>query len=76
MLLEVPGWRRIRKFRLVRAMDAPGPEFLSVHELAGPEVLEEPGYQAAISTPWRDRVVASALRRERGVFGLRNAIGA
>ena len=75
ILLEVPGWRRIRRFWLVRAMDAPGPEFLSVHELAGPEVLEEPGYQAAISTPWRDRVVASALRRERRVFGLRNAIG-
>jgi hypothetical protein len=76
MLLKVPGWRRIRRFRLVRAMDAPGPEFLSVHELAGPEVLEDPGYRAAVSTPWRDRVVASALRRERRVFGLRNAIGA
>ncbi len=76
MLLQVPGWRRIRRFRPARAMDAPGPEFLSVHELAGPEVLEETGYQAAISTPWRDRVVASALRRERRVFGPRNAIGA
>ena len=76
MLLRVPGWRRTRRFRLVRAMDAPGPEFLSLHELAGPEVLEDPGYRAAISTPWRDRVVASALRRERRVFGLRNAIGA
>jgi hypothetical protein len=76
MLLKVPGWQRIRRFRLVRAMDAPGPEFLSVHDLAGPQVLEEPAYQAAISTPWRDRVVASALRRERRVFGLRNAISA
>jgi hypothetical protein len=75
MLLEVPGWRRIRRFRLIRAMDAPGPDFLSVHDLAGPEVLEEPGYRAAISTPWRDRMVAAALRRERRVFGLRNAIG-
>ncbi len=75
MLLEVPGWRRIRRFRLVRSMDAPGPDFLSVHELAGPEVLEDPRYRAAVSTPWRDRVVASALRRERRVFGLRNAIG-
>jgi hypothetical protein len=75
MLLRVPGWRRIRRFRLVRGMDAPGPDFLSVHELAGPEVLEDPGYRAAISTPWRDRVVAAALRRERRVFGLRNAIG-
>jgi hypothetical protein len=75
MLLEVPGWRRIRRFRLTRGLDAPSPEFLSVHELAGPEVLEEPGYRAAISTPWRDRVVASALRRERRVFGFRNSVG-
>jgi hypothetical protein len=75
MLLEVPGWRRIRRYRLVRALDRPGPDFLSLHELAGPEVLEEPGYLAAISTPWRDRVVASALRRERREFGLRNVIG-
>jgi hypothetical protein len=75
MLLRVPGWRRIRRFRLVRSLDAPGPDYLSVHELAGPEVLEDSGYLAAVSTPWRDRVVASALRRERRVFGLRNAIG-
>jgi hypothetical protein len=58
-------------------MDAPGPEFLSVHELAGPEVLEEPGYQAAISTPWRDRVAGpDGAAPGRRVFGLRNAIGA
>jgi hypothetical protein len=78
MLLQVPGWRRIRRFRLTRALDVsdlePG-SFLSVHELVGPEVLEDPGYRAAVSTSWRDRVVASALRRERRVFGLRNAIG-
>jgi hypothetical protein len=75
MLLKVPGWRRIRRFRLIRALDGPEPgSFLSMHELAGPEVLEDPGYRAAVSTPWRDRVVASALRRERRVFGLRNAI--
>ena len=79
MLLQVPGWRRIRRFRLTRALDGPGDlepgSFLSVHELAGPEVLEDPGFRAAVSTPWRDRVVASALWRERRVFGLRNAIG-
>jgi len=76
MLLEVPGWQRIRRFRLVRGMDGPAPEFLSVHELAGPQVLEEPGYRAAISTPWRDRIVASALGRERRVFGFRNSVRA
>jgi hypothetical protein len=48
MLLEVPGWRPIRRFRLVRATSSPGPEFLSVHELAGSEAREEPGYQTAI----------------------------
>jgi hypothetical protein len=76
MLLQVPGWWRIRRFRLTRAMDDPAPGFLSLHEVAGPEVFEEPGYRAAISTPWRDRVVASALRRERRVFGFRNSVGA
>ena len=65
--------------RLTRALDTPGPEdpeFLSVHELAGPEVLEDPGFRTAVSTPWRDRVMTSALRRERRASGLRNAIGA
>src|SRR5260370_11406892 len=44
MLLEVPGWRRIRRFRLTRSMDAPGPDFLSLHELAGPQGPGGPGY--------------------------------
>jgi hypothetical protein len=76
MLLQVPGWRRIRRFRLTRAMDGSAPDFLSLHEVAGPEVFEEPGYRAAVSTPWRNRIVASALRRERRVFGYRNSVGA
>jgi hypothetical protein len=76
MLLQVPGWRRIRRFRLTRAMDGSAPDFLSLHEVAGPEVFEEPGYRAAVSTPWRDRVVALALRRERRVFGYRNSVRA
>jgi hypothetical protein len=76
MLLQVPGWQRIRRYRLTRSLDEPGPGFLSLHDLAGPQVLEEPSYRAAVSTPWRDRVVASALRRERREFGLRNAIEA
>ena len=74
MLLSVPGWRRIRRYRLVHGMDAAGPDFLSLHELAGPEVFENATYRAAISTPWRDRIVGSALRRERRVFGFRNSL--
>jgi hypothetical protein len=44
----------------------PGPDLPAGTRLAGPEVLEDPRYRAAISTPWRDRVVASALRRNDG----------
>jgi hypothetical protein len=70
MLLDVPGWRRIRRFRLV---DGTAPAFMSLHDIDGVSVFDEPGYRAAISTPWRDRIVASAIGRERRVFGLRNS---
>ena len=75
MLLDVPGWRRIRRFRLMgpAPLDGPGVGFLSLHELAGPSVLSEPGYRAAIGTPWRDRTVSGALSRERRVLGFRNS---
>jgi len=75
MLLEVPGWRRIRRYRLTgpAPLSEPGPSFLSLHELAGPSVLEEPGYRATLSTPWRDWIVSGALRRERRVLGFRNS---
>ena len=75
MLLAVPGWRRIRRYRLAgpAPLDGPGAGFLSLHELDGAAVLSEPAYRAAISTPWRDRIVAAALSRERRVLGLRNS---
>jgi hypothetical protein len=75
MLLAVPGWRRIRRYRLTGPdpLSGPGTGFLSLHELAGPSVLEEPGYRAAVSTPWRDRIVSGALHRERRVLGFRNS---
>jgi hypothetical protein len=73
MLLAVPGWRRIRRYRLTGPGPQTDPGFLSLHELAGPAVLSEPGYRAAVSTPWRERVVAGALSRERRVLGFRNS---
>jgi hypothetical protein len=36
-------------------------------------VFDEPGYKAAISTPWRNRIVESAIGREKRVFGLHNS---
>jgi hypothetical protein len=73
MLLAVPGWRRIRRYRLTGPGPQADPGFLSLHELAAVSALSEPGYRAAVSTPWRERVVAGALRRERRVLGFRNS---
>jgi len=72
MLLAVPGWRRIRRYRLTAGT---GPEYLSLHELSGQQVFEEDAYKAAISTPWRNRIVASAIDREKRVFSLHKSWG-
>ena len=72
MLLEVPGWRRIRRYRLTAGT---APAWLSLHEISGPEVFDEPAYQAASSTPWRNRIVGSAVARERRVFGFYKSFG-
>jgi hypothetical protein len=67
LLLEVPGWRRVRLFRQV---EGSGPTFMAVHELESPGVFDRPEYDTAISTPWRERIRQSVLRRERHFFGL------
>jgi hypothetical protein len=67
--------RAARRYRLIgpAPLGGPGVGFLSLHELAGPSVLEDPGYRAAVSTPWRDRIVSGALSRERRVLRFRNS---
>ncbi len=72
MLLAVPGWQRIRRYRLTAGT---APAHLSLHELASASVLEDPGYRAAASTPWRIRIVDAAIGRERRVFGLHKSFG-
>jgi hypothetical protein len=67
MLLEVPGWRRIRLFQQV---DGTGPAFMAVHELESPAVFEHPNYEKSISTPWRRRIRSSVSRYERNLFRL------
>jgi hypothetical protein len=67
MLLAVPGWRRVRLFEQV---DGTGPRFTTVHELESPAVFETDEYRAAISTPWRNRIINSVTRRERRIFKL------
>jgi hypothetical protein len=72
MLLAVPGWRRIRRFRLTGGT---GPTYLSLHEVADREVFDEDGYRAAVTTPWRNRIVDAAIGRERRVFGFHRSFG-
>lgn len=67
MLLAVPGWRRARRYRQT---SGDGPEYMALHDIDGPEVLDTDAFKATIATPWRDRVVATATRRERRVFNL------
>jgi hypothetical protein len=67
LLLAVPGWRRARRFVLTTGT---GPKYLSLHEIDSEAAFDEPGYKAATSTPWRNRIVESAIGRERRVFRL------
>ncbi|KAJ5238994.1 hypothetical protein N7468_003613 [Penicillium chermesinum] len=67
MLSRVPGWRRSRLFRTA-AIDSAAPrETLALHEYAPHNGLGGEAHKAAMSTPWRDRlvkdVVASKSRR-------------
>jgi hypothetical protein len=72
LLLAVPGWLRIRRYRLTSGT---APRWLSLHEIKGPEVFDEPAYKAAASTPWRNRVVDAAIAREKRVFGFHKSFG-
>lgn len=72
MLLAVPGWRRIRRFRLTGGT---APAYLSLHEMSGTSVFDEDSYRAAVSTPWMRRIVASAIGRERRLFGFHRSFG-
>jgi hypothetical protein len=72
MLLAVPGWRRARRYVLTSGT---APKFLSLHEIDSEAVFDEPAYKAAMSTPWRQRITASASGREKRVFGLHKSFG-
>jgi hypothetical protein len=65
MLLEIPGWRRIR---LYRQLEGNGPRIAALHELESPAVFETEGFRKATTTPWRERIVGAATRHERHLF--------
>ena len=72
MLLAVPGWRRVRRFRLIAGT---APAYLALHALTTMAALEEPGFRAAVTTPWRNRIAESVIAREQRVFGFHRTFG-
>jgi hypothetical protein len=67
LLLAVPGWRRARRLVLTSGT---GPKYLSLHEIESEAAFEDPGFKAAVSTPWYKRVTGAAIGREKRVFAL------
>ena len=72
MLLAVPGWRRARRFVLTAGT---GPKYLSLHEIDSQAAFDQPEYKAATSTPRRNRIVSTAIGREKRVFELHKSFG-
>jgi hypothetical protein len=58
LLLEVPGWLRVRRYVTRPGGDGPPWTHLALHELRGPEVLEHPARAAARDTPRRAALAA------------------
>ena len=71
-LLKVPGWRRVRRYRL---LEGGAPTYLALSEVESAAVFEEPAYQATVATPWRSRVAESVTQRERRLFGFHRSFG-
>ena len=71
-LLMVPGWRRVRRYRL---HEGGAPTYLALSEVESAAVFEEPAFLATMATPWRSQVAESVTQRERRVFGFHKAFG-
>ena len=73
MLSKVPGWLRSRRFRMVvgglNGMPPAGQmECLAVHDYELKNGLGGPEHDAAVKTPWRDRIMGKILSKERRLW--------
>jgi len=71
-LLTVPGWRRVRRYRL---LEGGAPTYLALSEVESAAVFEEPAFLAIMATPRRNRFAEAATQRERRVFGFHKSFG-
>lgn len=58
LLMKVPGWLRVRRYRVRGGFDGPPWTHLALHEIADTTVLEAPERAAARDTPRRDALSA------------------
>lgn len=58
LLMEVPGWRRVRRYKVRPGFEGPEWTHLALHEIDNQEVLANPKRDAARNTPWRDKLAA------------------
>ncbi|KAJ5811265.1 hypothetical protein N7474_007566 [Penicillium riverlandense] len=65
MLSKVPGWRRSRRF-VTAAIDSGAPrESLALHEYAPVNGLGGPAHQAAMNTPWSQRLMGDVVTSKK-----------
>lgn len=67
MLSRVPGWLASRRFSLSMATGN-APHYLALHEWRDEEAFEAQEYKVAIDTPWKWRVIAQVIEKERFVL--------
>jgi pimeloyl-ACP methyl ester carboxylesterase len=67
MLQKVPGWRRTRRFvtSYLDLQDGKPKEFIALHEYAPKNGLGGPEFQAAVTTPWTEKISASVVQEKR-----------
>lgn len=70
LLLQIPGWNRIRQYRL---LEGAGERILTIHDIQHPAVCDSPLWRYATSTPWRERTMSEVTSRSRRLFRLHNA---
>lgn len=71
-LLAIDGWLRCRRLHRLSGV---GPNHLALHELRGLEVFDDPAFQQARATPWRDRAMANRIHYERRIHTLERRFG-
>ncbi len=70
LLLQIPGWRRVRQFRL---REGSGEALLAIHDIDDPALFDTAEWKAATSTSRRAAVLSAVTQRSRRVFRFHNS---